>query len=122
LDVIDTDRLVLRPLTEADAAFVLELPDDPSWLRHIGDRGVHALQQARDYVRNGPMAMQAQHGFGLDAVVLRETGVPIGICGFLRRDTLDDVDIGFACLPACGGGMPGKPRSRRCGMPCTHSD
>jgi RimJ/RimL family protein N-acetyltransferase len=106
LDTIDTDRLLLRPLVEADAAFILELLNDPSWLRHIGDRGVHTLQQARDYARNGPMAMHARHGFGLDAVVLRETGVPIGLCGLLKRDTLDDVDIGFAFLPAyCGLGL-----------------
>jgi RimJ/RimL family protein N-acetyltransferase len=105
LDAIATDRLALRPLTEADDTFVLELLNDPSWLRYIGDRGVHTLQQAREYVRNGPMAMHARHGFGLDAVVLRESGLPIGICGLIRRDTLDDVDIGFAFLPAyCGLG------------------
>ena len=103
---METDRLVLRPLAETDAAFILELLNDPSWLRHIGDRGVHTLQQACDYVRNGPMAMRARHGFALDAVVLRDTGVPIGICGLLKRDTLDDVDIGFAFLPAyCGLGF-----------------
>ncbi len=59
--------------------------------------------QARDYIRSGPMAMRARHGFGLDAMVLRETGAPVGICGLLRRDTLDDVDIGFALLPAYSG-------------------
>ena len=103
---METDRLVLRPLAETDAAFILELLNDPSWLRHIGDRGVRTLQQARDYIRNGPMAMRAQHGFALDAVLLRETGMPTGICGLLKRDTLDDVDIGFAFLPAyCGLGF-----------------
>ena len=105
MDAIETDRLVLRPLTEADDAFILDLLNDPSWLRYIGDRGVHTLRQARAYVRNGPMAMHARHGFGLDAVVLRDTGTPVGICGLIRRDTLDDVDVGFAFLPAyCGLG------------------
>jgi len=103
LDTIDTDRLVLRPLVESDDAFILQLLNDPSWLRHIGDRGVRTPQQAHDYVRNGPMAMHARHGFGLDAVVLRETGVPIGLCGLIKRDALDDVDLGFAFLPAYRG-------------------
>lgn len=103
MDVLETDRLVLRPLVEADEAFILELLNDPSWLRHIGDRGVRTPEQARDYARQGPMAMRAQHGFGLDAVVLRDTGVPIGLCGLIKRDALDDVDLGFAFLPAYHG-------------------
>ncbi len=103
IDVIDTPRLQLRPLAETDAAFILELLNDPSWLRYIGDRGVRNLEDARNYVRNGPAAMRALHGFALDAVVDRHSGAPIGICGLLKRDTLEDVDLGFAFLPAWHG-------------------
>ena len=103
IDTLDTPRLLLRPLGEADAAFILELLNDPAWLCYIGDRGVHSLDDARGYVRNGPAAMRARHGFALDAVVHKQHGMPIGICGLLKRDSLEDVDLGFAFLPAWHG-------------------
>lgn len=97
--VARTERLVLRRLTPDDAAMIHELVNDPDWLRFIGDRGVRTLDDARDFLLNGPIAMYARHGFGLFRVELREDGVPIGICGLLKRDALDDVDVGFAFLP-----------------------
>lgn len=45
------------------------------------------------------MAMYARHGFGLYATELKESGTVIGMCGLVKRDGLDDVDIGFAFLP-----------------------
>ena len=83
-----TDRVVVAPLTLADDAFIVALLTDPDWLR---------------YLETGPMASYAEHGFGLYRVARRDTGVPIGICGLLRRATLPDVDIGFAFLPAHRG-------------------
>lgn len=100
---IRSNRLELRRLVAEDAAFVLELVNDPDWLRHIGDRGVHTLDDARDYLETGPMAMYAHHGIGLLAVVRRDSGAPIGMCGLLKRDTLPDIDIGYAFLPAGRG-------------------
>jgi RimJ/RimL family protein N-acetyltransferase len=100
---IETPRLVLRELDEGDAAFILELVNDPSWLRHIGDKGVRDLDGARAYIANGPQASYARFGFGLWRVDLKDTGTPIGLCGLLKRDTLDDVDIGYAFLPSFVG-------------------
>lgn len=97
--VCETDRLVLRELDGDDAPFILELLNDPDWLRYIGDKGVHDLDGARAYIDNGPRAMYARHGFGLYAVELKSDRTPIGMCGLIRRDTLPDVDIGFAFLP-----------------------
>lgn len=98
--VIGTERLILRRFDLHDAPFIFELVNDPDWLRHIGDKGVRSLDDARDYLRNGPIEMYARHGFGLFAVELRENGTLIGSCGLIKRDSLDDVDIGFAYLPA----------------------
>jgi RimJ/RimL family protein N-acetyltransferase len=72
LIVLETERLSLRHLADEDAAFVLELVNDPDWLRFIGDRGVRSPDDAR---------------------------APVGMCGLLKRDWLDDVDVGFAFLP-----------------------
>jgi RimJ/RimL family protein N-acetyltransferase len=98
--VIETERLALRRLDLDDAAFILALVNDPDWLRHIGDKNVHSLDDARAYLANGPIGMYAKHGFGLYAVERREDGALIGMCGLIKRDTLDDIDIGFAYLPA----------------------
>jgi RimJ/RimL family protein N-acetyltransferase len=102
MSVVATERLELDRLCADDAAFILELVNDPDWLRHIGDKGVHTLDDARAYIENGPVAMYARCGFGLLRVALKD-GTPIGMCGLIRRDSLPDVDIGFAFLPGFRG-------------------
>ena len=97
--VLETDRLLLRHLTTDDAEFILELLNEPSWLRFIGDRGVRTLDDARAYVVEGPVAMYERHGVGLYLVESKSDATPLGICGLIRRDTLEDIDIGFAFLP-----------------------
>lgn len=99
LKVIETDRLTLRHLTPDDAEFIFALLNDPAFLRFIGDKGVRTLEDARKYITNGPMEMYARLGFGLYLVELKDGGIPIGLCGLIKRDGLDDVDIGFAFLP-----------------------
>jgi len=99
LNVLETDRLILRWLSTDDAEFILELLNEPSFLRFIGDKGVRTLDDARNYILNGPVDMYNRLGFGLYLTVLKEGGVPIGICGLIKRDALEDVDIGFAFLP-----------------------
>jgi RimJ/RimL family protein N-acetyltransferase len=97
--VRETARLRITRLTVEDAPFILGLLNDPDFLRYIGDRGVRTLDEAAAYLTSGPLASYARHGFGLYLVSLGDTGVPIGISGVLRRDTLPDPDIGFAFLP-----------------------
>jgi RimJ/RimL family protein N-acetyltransferase len=97
--ICETERLRIRRLTFDDAAFVLRLLNEPSFLQNIGDKGVRTLEDARTHILTGPMASYAQFGFGLFRVELKDTGAPIGLCGLLKRDYLDDVDIGFAFLP-----------------------
>jgi RimJ/RimL family protein N-acetyltransferase len=97
--VLETDRLILRWLTADDSAFILELLNDPGWLQFIGDKGVHTLEEARSYLLKGPIDMYGRLGFGLYLTELKESSVPIGICGLIKRDGLEDVDVGFAFLP-----------------------
>jgi [ribosomal protein S5]-alanine N-acetyltransferase len=96
---LDTARLELHPFTEADAEFVLRLLNEPSFLRYIGDRGVHDLDSARRYIADGPVAGYARHGYGLLRVVRRTDGESVGMCGVLKRDALPDPDIGFSFFP-----------------------
>ncbi len=95
-------RLRLRPLEAGDAPFILALLTDAEFLRQVGDRGVHDLAGAERYIREGPQASRARHGFALDAIELPD-GRCVGICGLLRRDTHDEVELGFALLPEARG-------------------
>ena len=99
MTVIETNRLVLRRLSPDDAEFINELLNQPSFLRYIGDKEVRNSVDAVRYIQTGPLASYERFGFGLYLVELKETGVPIGICGLLKRESLPDVDIGFAFLP-----------------------
>jgi ribosomal-protein-alanine N-acetyltransferase len=99
----ETERLHLRRLDAGDAAFILELVNEPSWIRYIGDRNVRALLDAQRYIENGPVDMYRRLGFGLYRVALKAGDEPIGICGLIKRETLADPDLGFAFLPRFWG-------------------
>jgi RimJ/RimL family protein N-acetyltransferase len=101
--VCTSERLQVRHLVDTDAAFILELLNDPDFIRNIADRGVTTLEAARKYIATGPAASYARFGFGLSLVQLRDRATPIGMCGLLRRDSHPDVEIGFAFLPAFRG-------------------
>jgi RimJ/RimL family protein N-acetyltransferase len=98
--ILETKRLVLRHLNpETDAEFILRLLNEPSFLQYIGDKGIRTIEDARQYITNGPARSYQENGFGLYCVGLKDLGEPIGISGIIRRDTLPDPDIGFAFLP-----------------------
>jgi ribosomal-protein-alanine N-acetyltransferase len=97
MNVIQTERLALRHLEARDAEFIFELLNEAAFLRFIGDKGVRNLDDARAYISKGPGESYRQHGFGLYATCLRDA-TPIGICGLVRREGLEDADVGFAFL------------------------
>lgn len=96
---LETDRLRLRRLSVDDAEFILRLLNEPSFIQNIGDRGVRTTEDARAYILKGPVASYEKFGFGLLLVEQKESGLPIGMCGLLKRDVLEHVDIGYALLP-----------------------
>lgn len=97
--VLETERLFLRRFSIEDAQFILTLLNEPSFLRYIGDKRVRSIEDAQQYILNGPIASYKQNDFGLYLVELKESRKPIGMCGLLKREELPDVDIGFAFLP-----------------------
>lgn len=97
--VVETPRLRLRHFRVDDAAFILRLLNEPSFLQHIGDKQVRTLDDARRYLETGPLAGYAEHGHHLNCVELKATGTAIGMCGVLKRDTLPAPDLGYAFLP-----------------------
>jgi RimJ/RimL family protein N-acetyltransferase len=97
--VLETERLILRRFVPADAAFILELLNEPVFIQNIGDRGVRTLSDAAKYIETGPTASYERNGFGLYLVLTKEAHESIGMCGLIKRDTLQDVDLGYAFLP-----------------------
>lgn len=95
---IETPRLTLREMTAEDAPYVLDALNQPSFVRFIGDRGVRDLDGARRYLSERVIAQYERHGFGMWLMQRREDGQPVGMCGLVRREVLDDVDIGYAVL------------------------
>jgi hypothetical protein len=102
--IFETERLSLDELTVGrDEAFVLQLLNEPGFLENIGDRGVRDLAGAAGYIEKGPAASYAANGFGLWRVVEKATGLPVGICGLIKRDVLEDPDVGYAFLQTVWG-------------------
>ena len=99
--VLETERLALRPLRDADAPFIIELLNDPDWIRFIGDRKVRTLDDARGYIGR-VLASQDKLGFSLLHTALKD-GTPAGLCGLIKREAHENVDLGFAFLPAFRG-------------------
>ncbi len=101
--ILETDRLLLRELTKADAEFVLTLTNDPKWLTHIGDRGINSLQDAEDFIEKGPIDSYQKNNFGMYAFCQKHASDPLasqpmGMCGLIQRAYLDKPDLGYATL------------------------
>lgn len=101
--LLETPRLRLRRFTLEDAPFIVALLNSPGWLRYIGDRGVRTEADACGYLERAALTCYVAHGFGLYHVARRSDGAAVGMCGLLKRDYLEDVDVGFAFLPEFAG-------------------
>jgi [ribosomal protein S5]-alanine N-acetyltransferase len=91
---------MVRWLDVSDSEFILKLLNEPGWLQYIGDKGIRSLEDAEKYILTGPRSMYERNGFGLFVTEIKETHTPIGLCGLIKRDGLEDVDIGYAFLAA----------------------
>lgn len=103
MKILETERTILREIVETDGEFILDLLNQPSFIKYIGDRYVRSVEEARDFIENRYRASYRVNGFGLWAVEAKETGATMGICGFVKRENLPDADIGFAFLPQFEG-------------------
>lgn len=103
MKLLETDRLILRYLTEDDAEFFMALANTPSWLKYIGDRNIKTIEASKKYIRDGSIKSYEERGFGFYMVELKKNNECLGVCGLIKRDTLEDVDIGFAFMPEYEG-------------------
>ena len=103
MTILETDRLSLLEITEKDAPFILELLNTPSWIKYIGDRSLKTEEDAKNYIINRLAPAYKKFGFGFYLTKLKDDNTSIGICGLVKRDALEYVDIGFAFLPQYEG-------------------
>ncbi len=101
--ILETNRLLLRQFKTTDASFILLLLNNPSWLQYIGDRKVRSIDDALEYLSNGPIKSYKENGFGLSLIEIKNGNIPIGMCGLIKRESLEYPDIGFALLPEFTG-------------------
>ena len=98
-----TDRLTIREATLKDDLFIFNLLNSHTWMEHIGDRNIKNLTDAKQYINNSLISSYRENGFGLFIMEISKSTIPIGLCGFLKREELAHVDIGFAVLPEHAG-------------------
>ena len=103
MQILETNRLNLREVTVDDGQFIFDLLNTPKFKKYIGDRGVNSLEESREFIDTKYRRSYTDHGYGLYAVETKDGGKPVGLCGFVRRDTLPGPDIGFAFLPEFEG-------------------
>lgn len=101
--ITETDRIRVCHLSESDAEFIFKLLNTPGWMKFIGNKNVHSVPDAENYIRNGPLNSYKDKGFGLYVVKLKKENISAGICGLIKRDFLEDIDLGFAFLPEYEG-------------------
>ena len=113
MSTLETQRLAFRQITQADAEFIFELYCTDSFKRFIGDKNFQSIEDARQFIANSMLKMYETPGLGLMLVELKPDATPIGICGLIKRPSLDEIDIGFGFLPAYEGLGYGLESSRR---------
>ena len=103
MKIIESDCLIMSCLSVVDQELILELLNSPGGLRFFGNKNVRTVSDAANYIINGPVISYKANGFGLCIVKLKNENIPVGICGLIKRDSLEDIDIGFALLPEYEG-------------------
>ncbi len=103
MEHFETERLILKPADQEDAAFFLELYNMPKFIQFIGDRHLRTEEDAAAYIQNRFRPQFDKLGFGNYVVILRENQRKIGAVGIFARDGLDVLDIGFSFLAAYEG-------------------
>ena len=96
--ILESERLLLEKFTINDAPFFYNLVNDPDWVKYIGDRNVRTIADAEKYLTEKIIPSYEQFGFGFYIVRLKGENTPIGMCGLIKRDWMEHVEIGYAFL------------------------
>ncbi|PAJ75247.1 hypothetical protein CJF42_06250 [Pseudoalteromonas sp. NBT06-2] len=96
--IASTSRLIIRQMKEDDNAFVLAHFNEPLFIKNIADKKIYNLEDAQQFLIDGPMKSYQKNGFGMFLILLKDSNIPIGSCGLFKRDNTDDIDLGYALM------------------------
>ncbi len=97
--IVQTNRLNIREFRFSDAAFIVKLFNSRDYKKHNGNNNVNNILEGEEYLLNGPIKNYSNNLFGLWLVELKNNKTPIGICGFIKRDTVKNPELFCAFLP-----------------------
>ncbi|MBE3728128.1 GNAT family N-acetyltransferase [Vibrio parahaemolyticus] len=103
MKTLTTERLILRLVSVDDAPFILELYNHPDFYRFVGDKQMRTDYEAVRYIKENMLRMEEKKGVSLLVVEDKQTKQPLGICGLVKRDTMNTYDIGYGFLPSAYG-------------------
>ena len=84
---------------------MLALMNEPGFIKYVADRGLRTPADAAAYIAEKILPSYSTFGFGFYRVDLQSSGIAVGICGLIKRNDLDNVDVGFAIRERfCGKG------------------
>lgn len=92
----ETDRLIIRPTSIADAKFIFELMNTPKWIENIGNRNITSVESAKDYISIRMLPQFRRLGYGNYTIIRKSDHTKIGTCGLYDRAGMEGIDIGFA--------------------------
>lgn len=96
---LETDRLLINPLTTDDDLFIFALVNSAGWIKFIGNRNITSKNEAGTYIQK----ILQNKNISYWVVKLKDDQERIGIITFIKRDYLAHHDIGFAFLPEFSG-------------------
>ena len=100
---LETERLLLEPMSIAEAPFIFELYNSPNFIKFIGDRNIKSLEDAENYITKKFLPQFERLGYGNFLITLKSDGSKIGSVGIYEREGLSVNDIGFSFLPEFTG-------------------
>jgi len=96
MNVLETNRLVLRRLSLADAADLYRIYSDPETMGFMG-KSPDSIEEERDHIQSHIAHHYEKYGVGLWATVLKENNRLIGRCGLMRKqiEGVEEVEIAY---------------------------
>ena len=97
-DILETERMVLRAFTLNDVDAMFVLGSDPDIIRYAGNTPYQSVEDARNYLIEGPLRDYEIYGYGRFACVLKESGKVIGFSGIKYLTEIDENELGYRFL------------------------
>lgn len=110
---LNTERLVLTPLTRDDLQALHRVSNEPLVRRYLWDDEPVQEEAIRDLIDQSVRTF-AEEGVGLFGVRVRGTDDLVGFCGFVRLEGMTEVELGYELAPELWGKGLATEAARAC--------